>query len=100
MPEKRGYCLCFRQFDDFTLYFYIWLSYRFKSVFNSHKNSNFHFYPTGCNCHPNQTVPGTTCNVETGQCVCNFSLGGGKYGGRQCEGCALHTTGESLLEHI
>lgn len=48
-----------------------------------------------CNCHANQTQPGTTCDVVTGQCVCNMSRGGGRYGGRRCEGCALHTTGKS-----
>ena len=47
-----------------------------------------------CNCTANQTVANTTCNARSGQCDCRVSLAGGRYGGRQCEGCAKHTVGK------
>ena len=54
-------------------------------------------FVSDCDCTVNQTVANTTCNAVTGQCECSVSLTGGRFGGRQCETCAVHTVGGYIV---
>ncbi|KAK3701048.1 hypothetical protein QZH41_008153, partial [Actinostola sp. cb2023] len=47
-----------------------------------------------CNCSTSYTYSSTVCDVDTGQCNCSISRGGGRYGGRQCDSCETHSIGQ------
>lgn len=54
---------------------------------------------SACNCTANQTLANTTCDPVSGQCKCDVSEAGGRYGGRQCDTCARRTVGKCVTKN-